>query len=82
MRSLVVALLVLVSALGADARAVKDEVAASKRAPMFLFALDGLEWSIMAPLVEQGKLPVIEGLMKRGFYGYLGTLQPTYSPVI
>jgi predicted AlkP superfamily phosphohydrolase/phosphomutase len=82
MRSLVVALLVLVSALGSDARAVKDEAAASKRAPMFLFALDGLEWSVMAPLVEQGKLPVIEGLMKRGVYGYLGTLQPTYSPVI
>jgi predicted AlkP superfamily phosphohydrolase/phosphomutase len=49
---------------------------------MFVFAVDGLEWRVLKPLLEQGKLPVIAGLMNRGSYGYLSTIQPTYSAVV
>ena len=82
MRSFVIAIIATALTFGASARAAGEKTAPEKGAPMFVFALDGLEWSVMAPLVEKGKLPVIESLMKRGVYGYLWTLQPTYSPVI
>lgn len=49
---------------------------------MFLFAVDGLEWRVMKPLIEAGKLPAMAALMKRGSYGYLASIQPTYSAVI
>jgi predicted AlkP superfamily phosphohydrolase/phosphomutase len=84
MRSLIIAVLVLtaVAVAASVLPGAKEKTALSTRSPMFLFALDGLEWSVMAPLVERGKLPVIADLMKHGVYGYLATLQPTYSPVI
>ena len=52
------------------------------REPMLLFAVDGLEWRVMQPLLEQGRLPVVASLMERGQFGYLDSMLPTYSPVI
>jgi predicted AlkP superfamily pyrophosphatase or phosphodiesterase len=52
------------------------------RAPMILFAVDGLEWNVMAPLLEAGDMPVTAGLMQRGSFGYLQSMEPTYSAVI
>lgn len=51
-------------------------------APILLYAVDGLEWSVMMPLIEQGRMPVMADLMRRGTYGYLETIEPTFSPVI
>lgn len=51
-------------------------------APIILYAVDGLEWSVMQPLIEQGRMPVMADLMRRGTYGYLETIEPTFSPVI
>lgn len=51
-------------------------------APIILYAVDGLEWSVMLPLIEQGRMPVMADLMRRGHYGYLETIEPTWSPVI
>jgi hypothetical protein len=51
-------------------------------APIILFAVDGMEWRVMQPLIEQGRMPVMAGLMQRGTYGYLETIEPTFSPVI
>jgi hypothetical protein len=53
-----------------------------ERAPMIMFAVDGMEWEVMKPLIADGKLPNMERLMKRGVYGYLLSMQPTYSAVI
>jgi hypothetical protein len=47
-----------------------------------LFAVDGLEWRVMAPLLAAGRMPVTASLMGRGTYGYLATMEPTYSAVI
>jgi len=52
------------------------------RPPVLLIAVDGVEWNVVKPLLENGKLPVMEGLMKRGMYGYIESMRPTYSPLI
>lgn len=80
--ALVIAIFTAAAGFGSPVDAEDSSAPAGQREPMLLFALDGLEWSVMAPLVKEGKLPAIEGLMRRGVYGYLWTLQPTYSPVI
>jgi predicted AlkP superfamily phosphohydrolase/phosphomutase len=49
---------------------------------MLLFAIDGLEWRVMKPLLAAGKLPVMSGLMSRGAFGYLESMDPTFSAVI
>jgi Type I phosphodiesterase / nucleotide pyrophosphatase len=57
-------------------------VAPEARQPLIFIAADGLEWSVMEPLVNAGRLPAISGLMATGSYGYLDSMIPTYSPVV
>jgi predicted AlkP superfamily pyrophosphatase or phosphodiesterase len=51
-------------------------------APVVLVGVDGLEWEVMLPMIAAGRLPNIEGLMQRGWYGYLLTFKPTRSPLV
>lgn len=51
-------------------------------APILLIGVDGLEWSVLAPMVRDGELPHLRSLMERGTFGKLETLEPTVSPVI
>ncbi len=82
-RTALVVVLSAVSAFGLFQGCAKKEDSAGKpRAPLFVFALDGLEWRVLKPLLEQGKLPVMAGLMERGSYGYLSSMQPTFSAVV
>lgn len=60
----------------------KPSTSRTGRSPLLVFAVDGLEWRVMKPLLESGKLPVMSGLMKQGTYGYLSTIQPTLSAAI
>ncbi len=55
---------------------------ASPLSPVFVLGIDGLEWSVLRPLMEEGRCPNLRGLMERGSYGKLGTFIPTHSPVI
>ena len=50
--------------------------------PILIVGLDGLEWQVMLPMMREGRLPVLSGLMADGLFGKLQTLQPTRSPVI
>lgn len=50
--------------------------------PTLLVAVDGLEWSVLEPLLAEGKLPVFSDLIERGSSGYLKTMTPAFSPVI
>lgn len=50
--------------------------------PVLVIGIDGLEWDILLPLMAQGELPHLSGLMARGAAGRLETLEPTLSPVI
>jgi hypothetical protein len=47
-----------------------------------MVGMDGLEWSVLRPLLQAGKCPNLASLMKRGSFGRLGTLSLTLSPVV
>ena len=53
-----------------------------ERPPMLLLAVDGLEWSVLLPMVQRGEMPAVRALMERGVFGKLETLSPTASPII
>jgi len=61
---------------------VDRTISADARRPVIFIAADGLEWSVLEPLINQGKLPTIARLMAAGTYGYLESMEPTYSPVV
>ncbi len=51
-------------------------------ARVLVIGVDGLEWSVLRPLIAAGRCPNLRGLMERGAFGRLATLKPTLSPVI
>jgi predicted AlkP superfamily pyrophosphatase or phosphodiesterase len=53
-----------------------------ERPPVLLLAVDGLEWSVLLPMVQRGEMPALRALMERGVFGKLETLSPTSSPII
>lgn len=63
-----------------------DDGAAEARAEPYtrvlVVGMDGLEWSVLQPLLAQGRCPNMAGLMQRGVFGRLGTMIPTWSPVV
>jgi predicted AlkP superfamily pyrophosphatase or phosphodiesterase len=50
--------------------------------PILVFGADGLEWDVVLPLLSQGRMPYLAGLMERGCFGELKSFRPTYSPVL
>lgn len=59
-----------------------DPSAPASKAPLLVVGLDGAEWDVVLPMLADGELPTLAGLMKRGTYGLLDTLEPTLSPAI
>ncbi len=43
---------------------------------------DAADWKVITPLMEQGKMPNLAGLIERGVMGNLATLQPVLSPML
>ncbi|MEM1177693.1 MAG: alkaline phosphatase family protein [Acidobacteriota bacterium] len=43
---------------------------------------DGADWDLVLPMIEAGKLPHLESLMRGGSYGTLYSMIPTLSPAI
>jgi len=43
---------------------------------------DAAEWSVIEPLIQQGKMPALQKLMSEGVYGRLKTLDPPLSPML
>jgi hypothetical protein len=66
--------------LSCSPEAPRDPVV--RGAPMILLAVDGLEWRILLPLVNAGRLPAFEKMMERGVFGELKTASPSFSPVL
>jgi len=56
--------------------------AAHPVARVLLVGMDGLEWSVVRPLLVAGRMPNLQALMERGSYGYLASMKPTLSPVV
>ena len=51
-------------------------------ARVLVVGFDGLEWSVVRPLLAEGRLPNLQALMERGSFGYLNSMTPTLSPVV
>jgi type IV pilus biogenesis/stability protein PilW len=49
---------------------------------VLLIGVDGAEWSIIQPLIDQGKLPTFKILIEQGVHGNLKTIEPILSPVV
>lgn len=55
---------------------------AQPAARVLLVGIDGVEWSVVRPLMAQGRLPHLRALMERGAFGRLATMTPTLSPIL
>jgi Flp pilus assembly protein TadD/predicted AlkP superfamily phosphohydrolase/phosphomutase len=49
---------------------------------LLVIGLDGADWEILDPLLEQGRMPHLAGLIERGVRAKLLTISPTLSPVV
>ncbi|HZO10161.1 MAG TPA: alkaline phosphatase family protein, partial [Myxococcota bacterium] len=55
---------------------------AKPAARVLLVGIDGVEWSVARPLIQEGRLPHLRALMERGSFGRLATMTPTLSPIL
>jgi len=81
-RDVAVALAVLGTGVWGGACSGDAEVAASPHAPTLVVAVDGLEWSVLLPLLAAGEVPHMAALVEQGSCARLSTLSPTVSPAI
>ena len=49
---------------------------------MLLVGWDAADWKIINPLIAQGKMPALAGLLANGSHGNLVTLDPPISPML
>ena len=49
---------------------------------VFVMGIDAADWNIVDPLIKQGKLRNLEGLVERGVRARLKTVSPILSPVV
>jgi len=49
---------------------------------VLLVGWDAADWEVITPLLEEGLMPALEGLINRGVMGNLATLQPILSPML
>src|SRR5437764_12162037 len=49
---------------------------------VLLIGWDAADWEHITPLLEEGLLPNLDGLINRGVMGNLATLQPILSPML
>lgn len=55
---------------------------ASQKSKVLLIGWDAAEWKVINPLMDAGKMPVLESLINGGVMGKLGTLTPVLSPML
>jgi predicted AlkP superfamily phosphohydrolase/phosphomutase/predicted Zn-dependent protease len=49
---------------------------------VLLIGWDAADWEVINPLLEEGLMPALDGLINRGVMGNLATLQPILSPML
>jgi predicted AlkP superfamily phosphohydrolase/phosphomutase/tetratricopeptide (TPR) repeat protein len=57
-------------------------VSTGSRPRVLLVGWDGADWRFIAPLLEAGRLPSLEGLIDRGVLADLTTLEPLVCPML
>jgi len=62
--------------------ALPDKGTWSERPRVAVIGVDGCDWEMLGPLVEAGELPNFAGLMDRGSFGPLLSMDPMISPRI
>ena len=55
---------------------------ASSKRKVLLIGWDAADWEVITPLLEEGLMPALEGLINRGVMANLATLQPILSPML
>jgi len=81
-RPALVALLALVATASLLPAACSRGPKAKPAARVLLVGVDGVEWSVVRPLIAQGRMPHLRSLMERGSFGRLATMTPTLSPIL
>lgn len=49
---------------------------------VLLIGWDAADWEVITPLIEEGLMPTLDGLINRGVMGNLASLQPMLSPML
>jgi len=50
--------------------------------PVAVIGIDGADWSVLEPMLEQGRLPALQDLLEGGRHGVLASIEPYYSPIV
>jgi predicted AlkP superfamily phosphohydrolase/phosphomutase/tetratricopeptide (TPR) repeat protein len=53
-----------------------------KNNKVLLIGWDAADWKVIDPLIQQGKMPALKGLIDRGVFGKIQTLDPPLSPML
>jgi len=61
---------------------VRSGVLSGRHTKVMLIGIDGLEWNILNPLIEQGRVPNIAKMVNNGTSGILMSEDETLSPII
>ncbi len=67
---------------GVSAASPSVPVRPSARPPIVLIGLDGADWQIIDPLIDQGRLPHLAALRQRSARGSLRSEHPMLSPLL
>ncbi|HHO58590.1 MAG TPA: tetratricopeptide repeat protein, partial [Thiotrichales bacterium] len=54
----------------------------NKRRKILLVGWDAADWKVINPLMDAGKMPVLQSLVERGVIGNLSTQHPVLSPML
>jgi hypothetical protein len=81
-RILLACLAALVGVSGCRSTVEPSASGSFQRAPILLIGVDGFEWNIALPLLHQGRMPALAGLLRRGSYGLLETFPGRVSPAL
>ena len=54
----------------------------SGKRKVLLIGWDAADWEVITPMLDEGLMPSLEGLINRGVMGNLATLQPVLSPML
>lgn len=53
-----------------------------KKNKVLVIGWDAADWKVIAPLMDAGKMPHLEGMVREGVMGNLSTLTPVLSPML
>ncbi len=79
-RLVAIVLLVAAAVVAASCSATREPVPVERK--VLLLGIDGLEWDIMGPMIEAGRLPNFSRLIVDGSWGELRSLKHLESPMI